>query len=56
MNNIPIRITLLENKDKSVKITLKVGGVTGWDKEACQLLLVNIDSYLRSHGNAESAE
>ena len=56
VNNIPLRITLLENKDKSVKITLKVGGVTGWDKEACQLLLVNIDSYLRSHGNAESAE
>ena len=56
VNNIPLRITLLENKDNTVKITLKVGGVTGWDKEACQLLLVNIDSYLRSHGNAETAE
>jgi len=56
VNNIPIRITLLETADNNIKITLKVGGVTGWDKEACQLLLLNIDSYLRSQGNAETAE
>jgi len=56
INQIPLRITLLEQKDNTVKITLKVGGVTGWDKEACQLLLLNSDSYLRSQGSAASAE
>ena len=56
VNKIPLRITLLEQKDGTVKITLKVGGVTGWDKESCQLLLVNIDSALRGQESAQTAE
>ncbi len=53
VNNIPLRITIVEQKNNTVKITLKVGGVTGWDKEACQLLLVNIDNRLRSLGSMD---
>ena len=56
VNKIPLRITLEEQKDGTVKITLKVGGVTGWDKESCQLLLVNIDSALRGQESAQTAE
>ena len=48
VNNIPLKIELEERKDDTVKIKMKIGS-TG-DKESCQLILIELDSNLRTQG------
>jgi len=48
INDVKLHVTILEQKDNTVKIKLKVGS-TG-DKESCQMILIEIDSHLRSQG------
>lgn len=48
INGVRLRISIVERKDGSIKIKMKVGA-TG-DKQSCQILLLEIDSQLRSQG------